>query len=322
MTSAIGWELYRTFLGVLEEGSLSGAARQLGITQPTAGRHIAALEQALGVPLFTRSRLGLAPTEAALAIKGYAEAMRSTAAALERAATAQGAGVRGAVRVTASEIIGVEVLPPILCRLCERYPALKVELVLSNRVQDLLRRESDIAVRMTRPQQDLLVARHVGDLELGLYAHEEYLARRGTPRTLADLGRHSIIGYDQETPFLRALAQTLPGLHRGVFSLLTDSDPAQWALLCAGAGVGMCQVALARRRPALRRLFQKQIAPHLETWVTMHQDLRGSARFQVTFDALVAGMQAHARAEEPEPAPTRRRRTPASARPLPGPPRS
>ena len=158
MTSNIGWELYRSFLGVLREGSLSGAARALGITQPTAGRHVAALEKALGVVLFTRSQLGLMPTEVALALQTHAEAMESTATSLERAATSQGEGVRGVVRISASEVVGVEVLPPIVARLREAHPALKVELVLTNRVQDLLRREADIAVRMVRPRQEQLVA--------------------------------------------------------------------------------------------------------------------------------------------------------------------
>ncbi|HEV2619102.1 MAG TPA: LysR family transcriptional regulator, partial [Acidobacteriaceae bacterium] len=130
MNSTIGWELYRSFLGVLKEGSLSGAARALGITQPTAGRHIAALEEALGVALFTRSQVGLMPTEVALALRSYAEAMESTAASLERTATSQGEGVRGVVRVSASDVIGVEVLPPVVAQLRDRHPDLKVELVL------------------------------------------------------------------------------------------------------------------------------------------------------------------------------------------------
>ncbi|ABM47786.1 bacterial regulatory helix-turn-helix, lysR family protein [Burkholderia mallei NCTC 10247] len=151
MGSEIGWELYRSFLGVLREGSLSGAARALGLTQPTVGRHVAALEAALRVPLFTRSSSGLMPTDVALALRAHAEAMESTADALARAATSFGEDVRGVVRISASDVVGVEVLPPIVARLRQRHPALTVELALTNRVQDLLRREADIAVRMTRP---------------------------------------------------------------------------------------------------------------------------------------------------------------------------
>ena len=128
MALNIGWELYRSFLGVLKEGSLSGAARQLGITQPTVGRHIAALETALGVVLFTRSPTGLLPTAVAHTMRAHAEPMERMAAALERSASSQGDEVRGVVRVSASEVVGVEVLPPIITRLRQQHPQLKVEL--------------------------------------------------------------------------------------------------------------------------------------------------------------------------------------------------
>ena len=197
MASDVSWDLYRSFLGVLKEGSLSGAARALDIAQPTVGRHIAALEKSLGLALFTRSQTGLMPTEAAQSLRGFAESMQSTAASLKRAAASQGAGVRGTVRVTSSEVIGVEVLPRIVTALRDQYPELTVELVLTHRVQDLLRREADIAVRMLRPRQELLVARHVGQLRLGLHAHQRYLARHGTPNSIADLAKHSLIGFDE-----------------------------------------------------------------------------------------------------------------------------
>ena len=291
MTSKIGWELYRSFLGVLKEGTLSGAARALGITQPTAGRHIAGLEQALGVALFTRSQLGLMPTEVALALRTYAEAMESTAASLERTASSQGEGVRGTVRVSASDVIGTEILPPIAGRLREQHPELKVELVLTNRVQDLLRREADIAVRMVRPKQDQLVARRIGQIELGLHARKDYLARNGTPRNANELANHSIIGYDQPTAFIRSAAKSFPGLTRDAFSLRTDSDLAQLAMIRCGAGIGVCQVALAKRDDALLRVLPKTHSLQLETWVAMHEDLRNSPRCRATFNALVEGLQ-------------------------------
>ena len=291
MTSNIGWELYRSFLGVLREGSLSGAARTLGITQPTAGRHVAALEAALGVVLFTRSQLGLMPTEVALALQTHAEAMESTAASLERAATSQGEGVRGVVRISASEVVGVEVLPPIVARLREAHPALKVELVLTNRVQDLLRREADIAVRMVRPKQEQLVARRIGQIELGFHARKDYLARHGTPRKMEEIAAHAVIGYDQPTAFVRNAGKALPGYGREAFSLRTDSDLAQLALIRAGAGIGICQVGVARRDDALVRLMPRIFSMKLETWVTMHEDLRNSPRCRATFDALVDGLQ-------------------------------
>jgi len=293
MASDISWELYRSFLAVLKEGSLSGAARALGIAQPTVGRHIGALEKSLGLALFIRSQTGLMPTEAAQSLRGFAESMQSTAASLERAAASQGTGVRGTVRLTCSDVIGVEVLPPIVAALRDQYPELIVELVLTNRVQDLLRREADIAVRMVRPRQALLVARRVGQIGLGLYAHQRYLARYGTPRSVADLAAHALIGFDETTEFLRHASKPFPVWRREAFAMRTDSDLAQLALLRSGAGIGVCQTAIARRDKAMVRVLAKQFSLPLETWIAMHEDLRNSPRCRVTFEALVEGLQRH-----------------------------
>ncbi|SFM03156.1 LysR family transcriptional regulator [Rugamonas rubra] len=284
------WEWYRSLLGVLDNGSLSAAARALGMAQPTVGRHIEGLEQALGLKLFTRSHDGYAPTEAALALRPYAAALAASAAALRRVASSQGDGVRGTVRISASEVVGVEVLPPILARLRAAWPELTVELLLSNRVDDLLLREADIAVRMLRPSQDALVARRVGAVALGLHAHRDYLQRHGAPATLDDLAGHSLIGYDQETEFLRRLRERFPAVSRERFSFRSDSDLAQLALLRAGYGIGVCQVALAARAPELRRVLAAEFNIELDTWVAMHEDLRDSPRCAVTFAALVAGL--------------------------------
>lgn len=291
--SDIGWELYRSYLGVLEEGSLSGAARVLGIAQPTVGRHVDALEKALGLILFTRSQTGLLPTEAALALQPFAQAMSHSAAALKRAAESQGSGIQGTVRVTASEVMGLEVLPPIIARLQAAHPGLRVELVLTNRIQDLLHREADIAVRMTQPQQEQLIARRIGALALGLHAHQDYLGKRGTPHSFDELSRHALIGYDEETPYLRALRKQFPVWNRDNFALRTDSDLAQLAMIRAGAGIGVCQVALAARDPALVQVLPGRVALHLETWLTMHEDLRNHPRCKVTFDALLLGLQGY-----------------------------
>jgi DNA-binding transcriptional LysR family regulator len=290
MADDISWELYRSFLGVLREGSLSGAARALGVAQPTIGRHIAELEGALGLPLFTRSQTGLLPTEAARALRSHAEAMDSTAASFRRAAESHGDGVRGTVRISASDVMGAEVLPPILASLRLQHPQLTIELVLTNRVQDLLRREADIAVRMTQPKQDVLVARRVADAAIGLHAHKDYLARHSTPKKPEDLAQHTLIGFDEETAFIRAASSKMPGWTRSAFGLRTDSDLAQLALIRAGCGIGACQVAIAKRDDSLVRVLPRHMELKLETWITMHEDLRGSARCKVTFDALVAAL--------------------------------
>jgi len=297
-----GWELYRSFLGVLDEGSLSGAARALGLAQPTLGRHVEALERALEVKLFTRSQRGFDPTDAALALRPYAEAMASTAAALRRVASGHGdarragarpATVRGTVRITASEVVSVEVLPAILAQVAAEHPGLTFEMAPSNRVQDLLRREADIAVRMVQPQQEALVARRIGAIPLGLHARADYLERAGTPRKLADLAQHRFVGYDKETAFIRAMAKSLGSVPRDALVMRSDSDLVQLAALRAGHGIGICQVPIARRDARLVRLLPRQFMLPLETWVTMHEDLRDSPRCRIAFDALVEGLSAY-----------------------------
>jgi DNA-binding transcriptional LysR family regulator len=294
MADDISWELYRTLLAVLREGSLSGAARRLGITQPTAGRHVALLEEAFGQPLFTRTQTGLRPTEAATALQAHAEAMESVAASLRRTGTGFKEGeATGTVRISASEVISMEVLPPALAELRQRHPGLRIEVDSSNAVQDLTQREVDIAVRMTPPKQDVLVARHVGTVDVALFAREDYLARAGTPSSEDELAHHALIGYDRETPFIRSASKAWPRWRRESFAFRADSDLVQLALIRAGAGIGGCQVALARRDPRLVRVLPPVVL-RLETWVAMHGNLRTSRRHKVVFDALVACLQAHA----------------------------
>ncbi|CAM4167292.1 LysR family transcriptional regulator [Roseateles saccharophilus] len=287
------WEWYRSFLQVLETGSLSAAGRALGLTQPTVGRHIDSLESALGLKLFTRSFDGFAPTDAAQELQPYAASIAATAAALRRAASSHGSGVRGTVRLTASEVIGVEVLPPILAALQAEHPELVIELMLSNRADDLLHREADIAVRMFQPVQEALVVKRVGGIELGLHAHERYLAARGVPRSMAALARHAVIGFDHENAYIRRLQEKVPAFSRDRFAFRADSDLAQLGAIRAGIGIGICQSALAARDRRLVRVLRSQFSLTMETWIAMHEDLRGSARCSVTFAALAVGLAAY-----------------------------
>lgn len=291
MTSTVGWELYRSFLGVLDEGTLSGAARALDITQPTVGRHITALEAALAVVLFTRSQTGFLPTEAAHSLAPYARAMASSAAALERVAEGQGPGVVGTVRITASEMVGIEVLPPILARLQDAHPGLRIELSLSDRVQNLLARESDIAVRGFRPDQEQLVVQRIGEVELGLHASRAYLAKHGTPKALADLRAHRLVGFDVDTPYLRQGRKDFPMWKREAFSVRCDSDRAQLSMIRAGAGIGICQAPLARAERLVRVVPEVKVP--LAMWLAMHEDLRASPRCRATYAALAEGLRSY-----------------------------
>jgi DNA-binding transcriptional LysR family regulator len=286
-----GWDLYRSFLAVVRERSLSGAARSLGLTQPTIGRHIDALEHALGASLFTRSQAGLKPTVGAAALVPYAEAMASAASALERAASGEAQEERGSVRITASEMIGTEVLPPGLAAFREAHPRIAVELVLSNRSEDLLRRDVDIAVRMVRPTQEALVTRKLGILHVRFHAHPRYLAVHGTPTTLAELRQHPLIGFDKE-PFKGRIPDLAIPLRRDIFAFRCDRDVGQYAALRAGFGIGMCQVALGKRDglvPVVHHLIEFEMG----VWVAMHRDLKATRRMKLMFDHLAEHLQAY-----------------------------
>lgn len=294
---ALSWDLCRSFLAVLDEGSLSAAARRLRLTQPTLGRHVAELEQELGVVLFTRSQTGLDPTDAALELRPHAEAMALAAEALRRTASGEAAEERGSVRITASEIVGTEVLPPLLAAFNRLHPRIAIELIVSNRSDDLLRREADIAVRMTTPVQGALLQRHIGRIALGFFARHDYLERNGVPESRDALKEHVLIGFDTETPSVRA-AQRLGVIpERAAFTLRTDSDIAALQAVRAGFGIGVCQVRIGERDPALRRVLAQEFEIGLETWLAMHEDLKTVRRMRLVFDHLAAGLGAYVRGQ-------------------------
>ena len=303
MNTDPSWDIYRTFGAVLREGSLSAAARSLGLTQPTVSRHIDALEAAIGADLFVRTQRGLSPTDAALQLRPYVDSLAASADALVRTATGRPGVVEGTVRISASEVVGMEHLPPILAGLRRAYPGLTLELMLSNAVDDLSRRRADVAVRMVQPAQQALVARRLGTIPVGMHARRDYLDRRGVPQTFDDLGRHDLIGYDAETPAIRAVVARFPALSRSRFALRTDSDVAQLAAIRAGFGIGVCQVPIAARDPALVRVLADRFTVDLEVWVVMHEDLRTSARCRAVFDALVDGLARVVTREGPSEAP-------------------
>ena len=181
MSSPVAWDDQRIFLAVLEEGSLSAAARRLGLSHPTVRSRIEALERALGTVLFTRSVNGLAPTETAEALRDPARAMAMASDLFVRQASSAAGEVAGTVRISVPEFMGIEVLPAMLARLRAAHPAIRVEMALSNAPADLLAQEVDVAVRTVAPKQEALVARKVAAIALGLFASRGYLDRRGSP---------------------------------------------------------------------------------------------------------------------------------------------
>lgn len=282
------WDGYRAFVAVLETGSLSAAARQLASSAPTIARHIETLEAALGVSLFSRSSTGLQATSAALALAPQIQTMVVAEAAVRRLASGEADSERGVVRLTASEIVGTEILPYILVDFQNAYPDTVIELSLTNRREDLLRRDSDIAVRMIRPDQEALVAKKIGIVDVGLYAHEQYIAKHGQPASPEALLQHRIIGFDLQSSISQPTA--LGPLSRDLFSFRCDSDLAQLAALRAGLGIGGCQMHIAKRNSELTPLLGGHKIFDMEMWLVMHRDLRQVKRVKLLFDWLAKGL--------------------------------
>ena len=284
------WELCRTFLAVLREGNLSRAARSLELTQPTVGRHIDELETALGMSLFTRSPQGLTPTDAAFELKPHAQAMAAAADAFLRAASGGSGDERGTVRVTVPELVGSELMPAIMMEFHAKHPAIAIELAVTNVTQNMLQREADVAVRLVRPTQAALHARKLGQVRFGFYAHRDYIARRGAPRSLAELREHTLVGFDKGAASIQVLRGESGPISREDLALRSDSAATQLAMTRAGFGIGRGADFIARRDPHIVPVVPEAYCVTTEMWVVMHEDARGVRRTRLMFDHLVSSL--------------------------------
>ena len=280
------WTLLRSFLAVAETGSLSAAARALGLSQPTLGRHIAELEAALNTPLFTRTPRGFDPTQAATALIPAARQMRDAAAHLALLAAGRETALTGTVRLTASRIVAYHLLPPILADLRQKEPGIEVELVPSDSTENLLFREADIALRMYRPTQLDVVTRHLGDLKMAVYAAKSYLDRVGRPETPEDLLAMEFIGFDRSDLVLRMMAAMGIIRKREDFPMRCDDQVVYWALVRAGCGIGAAQTVFADADPLVERCAPFLDLPALPVWLTAPQALQQNPRIRRVMDHL------------------------------------
>jgi DNA-binding transcriptional LysR family regulator len=285
-TSNFNWALIQSFLAALEHGSLMGAARATGLSQPTLGRHISELEAQLQLVLFERTGRGLQPTAHALELAEAAQAMQDGAARFSRLASGAGQAVQGRVRLSASQPVACFLLPPILARMRLALPDVVVELVVSNSVSNLLMREADMALRMVRPEQSSLVAQQIGQMALRTCASQSYLQRKGTPQEPTDLLAHDLITGDRNSEIedgFVAMGFPVAALRHG---LRTDDLNAQWAAVQAGLGVGFMSEHLIRQAPCVTPILPSIALPVLPVWLTVHRELRTSALMRAVFDFL------------------------------------
>ncbi len=286
MNNNFDWRLVRSFLAALDQGSLLGAARVLKATQPTIGRHIAELEAQLGVVLFERTGRGLLPTPTALQLAESARAMDNAANQLARSVSGADSGISGTVRISASQPVACYLLPPILAQMRQTLPDVQVELVVSNAVSNLLRREADIALRMVQPEQASLVVKRIAKITLGTYAHRDYLRRRGTPRQPQDLLNHDLVGTDGDETIVKGMAGFGLPVIRESFAFRCDDLIAYWEAVRAGLGIGFISDYLAATDKEVVAILPMIKVPPLPMWLTVHREIRTNRRIRAVYDFL------------------------------------
>ncbi|MXQ09790.1 LysR family transcriptional regulator [Alphaproteobacteria bacterium GH1-50] len=286
--NALDWTHLKTFLAVAEAGSLTGAARRLGQSQPTVGRHIKAMETALGVELFVRDLTGFTLTETGATLLEPAHEMALAAARLAQLAAGQDISPSGTVRITASVVVSNYVLPPVIARLRKAEPNIEIELYPSDATENLVFREADIAIRMYRPTQLDTVVKHLADQQIALYAATSLLDEFGQPESLDALSEMPFVGFDKSDMIIQAMRGMGLQVDRGFFGVRCDDQATYWQLVCAGCGVGAMQRRIGDRTPGVSRLIFQPDLPPLPMWLAAPEALRRNARIRRIWDLLVA----------------------------------
>ncbi len=286
----LDWNRIRAFLATAEAGSLSAAARALGLTQPTLGRQIAALERELGVALFERAGRGLVLTPTAEALLDHVRAMGEAAGRLALAATGHSQLIEGPIRITASEVYAAHVLPPIIANLRAAHPGITVEILATNRAADLLRREADIAIRNFASREPELIVRKVGEDRGRAYATPDYLSRLGALRGWQDLEQAEFVGFGEGAAFIEGMRPFGLHLTERQLTVQADSHLVHWALVKQGAGIGFITEAVGDAEPLVRRALPEAAPIVFPIWLATHRELHTSRRVRVVFDLLAAAL--------------------------------
>jgi DNA-binding transcriptional LysR family regulator len=286
MNNQFDWTLIRSFLAALDHGSLLAAARATHVSQPTIGRHISELEAQLDVVLFERTGRGLLPTQMAERLAESARAMETGANQLLRSASAETKSVSGTVRITASQTVACVLLPGVLAQMRLVLPDIQIEVLASDAVSNLLRREADIALRMARPDQSSLVAKRIGEVAVCACAHNDYLRRRGFPKQMQDLLNHELIGDDQNDQIIRGFAAFGYPVGKEQFAFRTDDSMTYWRAVQVGLGIGFIADFMVRTDNQVVPLLPMMKIPPLPIWLTVHREIRTNQRIRAVYDFL------------------------------------
>lgn len=280
------WNRARAFLVTAEEGSLSAAARALGLAQPTLGRQVVALEQDLGIVLFERVGRGLTLTPGGLELLEHVRAMGDAANLVSLTAAGQSQSIEGTICIAASEIYATKVLPPIIAELRRLEPGISIEIVASNAPSDLRRREADIAIRNFRPAEPDLIARKIGNVPAHLYATPDYIRHIGNPSQVDDLHKAEFINIDHHGGMMKGLASMGVSLTKANFPVLTGSYPVMWELVKQGVGIGVLDGNIGDAEPLVERVLPDMEPLIFPIWLVAHRELNTSRRIRMVFDLL------------------------------------
>ncbi len=284
------WAHIQAFLAVAEHGSLSAAARATGVSQPTMGRQVRAAEAAIGQELFQRHRRGLVLTETGRSLLPVARQMAEAAAQVSLLAGGRDSALHGQVRITASEMVSHFMLPPILADIRRQEPGIALELLPDNGSKNLLFRESDIAVRMYRPAQLDLIARHIGNVKIGMFAARSYVAARGLPETVKDIMQHDFVGYVDDPAIVRGMQRAGVRLDKDFFKTRCDQQVVHWELARAGCGIGFTQARVGQADADMVPVLPDLPIAPLPLWLVAPEALRTNARIKRVFDLLASGL--------------------------------
>ncbi|QDG54961.1 LysR family transcriptional regulator [Persicimonas caeni] len=284
------WNRAKAFLVAAEEGSFSAAARALGVTQPTVGRQVTALEEELGVTLLERVAHGIELTPTGLEVVEHFRAMSEAAARVSLVAAGQSVSLEGTVSISASEVISTHLLPPIIRAIRVDYPGIEIDIVASNLASDLRRREADIAVRNFQPQDPELVARKVKESRAWLYASPAYLEELGHPTSPEDLSNGEFIGFDRTDALMEGLNALGLDLTGRSFPIITESQLVQWELCKQGAGICVMMEEVGDAEPRVQKALPDLPPFPVPMWLVSHREVRMSRRVRVVFDALADGL--------------------------------
>jgi len=281
------WNRARAFLVAAEEGSLSAAARALGVAQPTLGRQVAALEDELGVALFERGSSGLELTPDGMELLQHVRAMGEAAGQLSLTASGRSDSIEGDVCISATEAMAMYRLPDIIKRLRKLHPGINIELIATNSSSDLKKREADIAIRAYQPSQPDLIARKLCDLSAYLYGSREYLKQLGNPKSVEDLKQASFIDFDSNYELMAELNRRGLELSPDNFPIITESHLVHWELVKQGAGIGIMVEEVGDAEPTVERVLPDLKPYSSGLWLVAHRELRTNRRIRAVFDFLV-----------------------------------